>query len=74
MFCKGLPHSFRTLIIRGSDLATLAVLKRVLSYGLHVLQVAAHAAAFAAADNAGAGAVVPFTDTYRSACEWRLYT
>ena len=35
----GQPQSFRTLILRGSDLHTLAVVKRVLRYGLHALQV-----------------------------------
>ena len=53
MFCQGNPHSFKTLILRGADLATLAVLKNVLRYSLHVLQVrfAAAAAAAAAAAN-----------------------
>ncbi len=35
----GQPQSFRTLILRGGDLHTLAVVKRVLRYGLHALQV-----------------------------------
>ena len=47
MFCQGDPHSFKTLILRGADLATLAVLKHVLRYSLHVLQVRFAAAAAA---------------------------
>jgi hypothetical protein len=60
MCCQGRPHSFRTLIIRGADLVTLAVVKQVLRYGLHALQVIAVAAAVAVAADAGAGVVVQF--------------
>ena len=38
MWCQGPSHCFRTLILRGADLATLAVVKRVLRHSLHVLQ------------------------------------
>ncbi len=74
MSCQCQAHRFRTLILRGADLSTLAAVKRVLLYGLHVLQVidadaaASAAAAAAAAAASAAAAAFPFAHTRHSAC------